>query len=77
MIIFELEKNKSFGKRETVVLWSHLHIKAKVLFLFKEEIKHKLPHKVWIQCVVNYFCSTKLEETNTQEKHKTINTVYI
>lgn len=41
---------------------SHLHIEAKVLFLFKEEIKDKFPDKVRVQCVIDNFCTTKLEE---------------
>lgn len=45
------------GKRRRC---SHLHIKAKVLLLFKEEIKDKLPHKVGVQCVIDHFCTTKL-----------------
>lgn len=41
---------------------SHLHIKTKVLLLFKEEIEHKLPDKVRVQRVINYFCPTELEK---------------
>lgn len=49
---------------------SHLHIKAKVLLLFKEEIKHELPHKVGVQRVIDYFCPTKLEERQWQERQR-------
>lgn len=44
----------------------HLHIKAKILFLFKEEIKNKLPHEVGVQCVINHLRPSKLEETETE-----------
>lgn len=54
-----------WGKRRRC---SHLHIKAKVLLLFKEEIKDKLPHKVGVQCVIDYFCPTKLEERKSGEE---------
>lgn len=40
----------------------HLHVKAKVLLLFKEEIQHKLPDKVGVQRVFNDFCPTELEK---------------
>lgn len=49
---------------------SHLHIKAKVLFLFKEEIKDKFPHKVGVQRVIDHFCPTELEERQIQEQKR-------
>lgn len=49
---------------------SHLHIKAKVLLLFKEEIEHKLPHKVGVQRVIDYFCPTKLEKRVRRERER-------
>lgn len=58
-------KEKCRGRRRRC---SHLHIKAKVLLLFKEEIQHKLPHKVGVQCIIDYFCPTKLEETERKRK---------
>lgn len=41
--------------------YSHLHIKAEVLLLFKEEIEHKLPHKVGVQRVIDHLCPAELE----------------
>lgn len=56
------------GKRRRC---SHLHIKAKVLLLFKEEIKDKLPHKVGVQRVIDHFCPTELvERRETERKRK-------
>lgn len=49
---------------------SHLHIKAKVLLLFKEEIKHELPDEVWVQRVIDYFCPTELEERQRGREHQ-------
>lgn len=40
---------------------SHLHIKAQVLLLFKEEIEHKLPHKVGVQRVIDHLRPAELE----------------
>lgn len=40
---------------------SHLHIKAQVLLLFKEEIEHKLPHKVGVERVIDHLRPTELE----------------
>lgn len=47
---------------------SHLHIKAKVLLLFKEEIQDKLPHKVRVQRVIDHFCPTKLKREGERER---------
>lgn len=49
---------------------SYLRIKTKVLFLFEEEIEDKFPHKVRVQCVVDNFCPTKLEERQTESKRQ-------
>lgn len=40
---------------------SHLHIKAQVLLLFKEEVQHKLPDKVGVQRVIDHLRPTELE----------------
>lgn len=60
-----ITKEKCRGRRRRC---SHLHIKAKVLLLFKEEIQHKLPHKVGVQCIIDYFCPAELEETERKRK---------
>lgn len=53
------------GKRRRC---SHLHIKAKILLLLKEEIEDELPHKVGVQSVVNHFCPAELEERRDTER---------
>lgn len=47
---------------------AHLRIKAKVLFLFEEEVKHKFPHKVRVQCVIDDFCPAKLEKREREKQ---------
>lgn len=39
-----------------------LHVKPQILLLLKEIVQNKLPHKVWVECVVNHLCPPKLGE---------------